>query len=352
MEGGIRTPFVAMWPGKIQPGQVSGGMVHEVDLFPTLMAAAGVPEQVPRDRAFDGVNQLEFLKGRHAQSSRESALFLAREGHLMAVKWRNWKLWYYFKTEEEPEGENLVRLFDLEVDPREETDVKDFYPWVIPVMDSLAADFEASLVQYPRVPRYADDPYQPPEKGSGSDAKIFSRSDRDVPGPRSDAIEGPDFSGSWSSTFPNASPPRRGPASESIPDLGSGWGDQITIVHSPDTLMIERTFFVPREIQPPIRYRYAMNGGTSNNPVTMGRSWPAPESTTRWDGNRLVVTTTDRFRRSLEDDWQEARTEQTLWMEYAETTPWEPSLVVETTRYGSNGEGPVTNRTTYYGGYR
>jgi arylsulfatase len=352
MEGGIRTPFVAMWPGQIEPGQVSGGMVHEVDLFPTLMAAAGAPDQVPNDRAFDGVDQLNFLKGRQAHSNRESALFLAREGHLMAVKWQNWKLWYYFKTEEEPDGENLARLFDLEVDPREETDVKDFYPWVIPVMDSLAAGFEASLVQFPRVPRYADDPYRPPEKGSGPAVQIYSRTDREAPGSRSDAIARPDFSGSWSTKFPNASPPRRGPASEPLPDLGSGWGDAFTIAHTPDTLMIERSFFVPREIQPPIRYRYALDGGPTSNPVTIGRSWPAPESIVRQDGNRLVVTTTYRFRKNREEGWQETRTVQTLWKEYANTTPWEPSLVVETTRYGPAGEGPVTNRTQYYRGYR
>lgn len=352
MEGGIRTPFVAMWPGKIPPGQVAGDMVHEVDLFPTLMAAAGIPEQVPHDRAFDGVNQLNFLMGKQAHSNRESALFLAREGHLMAVKWRNWKLWYYFKTEEEPEGENLVRLFDLEVDPREETDVKDFYPWVIPVMDSLVSVFEASLVQYPRVPRYADDPYQPPEKGSGAMVEIYSRDDRENPGSKSEAIANPDFSGSWSTEFPNASPPRKGPASEALPGLGSGWGDAITVVHKPDTLLVERTFFVPREIQPPIRYRYLLDGEMTKNVVTMGRSWPSPESIAYWNDDRLVITTSYRYRQDSRQDWQEAQTVQTLWMEYANTTPWEPSLVVETSRYGPDGTGPVTNRTVYYRGYR
>ena len=56
----------------------------------------------------------------------------------MAVKWKDWKLWYDFKTElPDPTPNNLVRLFDLRVDPREEIDVKDYYPWVISIMDSI-----------------------------------------------------------------------------------------------------------------------------------------------------------------------------------------------------------------------
>ncbi|HXV61732.1 MAG TPA: sulfatase-like hydrolase/transferase, partial [Vicinamibacteria bacterium] len=44
MEGGIRTPCVIRWPGRIPPGRVSNEIVHEVDLFPTIAAAVGAPE--------------------------------------------------------------------------------------------------------------------------------------------------------------------------------------------------------------------------------------------------------------------------------------------------------------------
>ena len=63
MEGGIRTPCLIRWPGRIPAGQVSNEIVHEIDFFPTLAAAAGAPEIVPTDRAIDGVNQLPFLEG-------------------------------------------------------------------------------------------------------------------------------------------------------------------------------------------------------------------------------------------------------------------------------------------------
>src|SRR5205085_246815 len=36
MEGGIRTPCLARWPGHIPAGRTSAELVHEVDLFPTI----------------------------------------------------------------------------------------------------------------------------------------------------------------------------------------------------------------------------------------------------------------------------------------------------------------------------
>jgi arylsulfatase len=51
MEGGIRTPCVIRWPGRIPAAQVSNDIVHEVDLFPTIAAAAGAPGIVPTVRA-------------------------------------------------------------------------------------------------------------------------------------------------------------------------------------------------------------------------------------------------------------------------------------------------------------
>ena len=353
MEGGIRTPFVAMWPSKIKPGQVSNEMMHEIDIFPTITAAAGLSEPIPKDRAFDGVNQLDFLKGKQPNSNRESAIFLARQGYAMAVKWENWKLWYYYSTEEyDPDPDNLVRLFDLNVDPREEFDMKDFYPWVIPVMDSILADYEASLIKHPRISGKAPDPYIPPILGSGEPVQVYARSDRELSKTRSKALENPNFSGAWSTKEIISTPPRRGMKPEPMPTLGSGWGDEISIVHEPDTLEIERVVFVPREKQSPVRYRFDLNGSTTENRITIGRSWPAPKSTTKWDGDRLVITTMYSFVRPKTKELGNSMVTQTLWLQPASRSPWEPTLVVETTRHAILNGKPSTNRTVYYKGYR
>lgn len=353
MEGGVRTPCVIRWPGRIPAGQVSNEIVHEVDLFPTIAAAAGAPEIVPADRTVDGVDQLPFLEGRQSVSNRTSAIFLAREGDVMAVKWRDWKLWYWFRTEmPDPDPDNKVRLFDLRVDPREEIDVKDFYPWVVSVMDGIVADYEASLVLHPRVPGGADDPYEPPPRGSGSPVAAYARTDRATLGPRSEALPDPDFSGAWSTAVLSSAPPTWRPPPPAVPDLGSGWGREIAIMQDSEHLVAERVIFVPREVQPPVRYRYALDGSETENPVTTGRTGPPPVSTAAWDGDRLVITTLHSFNDPGTGRRQRHEVRRTLWLEPGSRTPFEPSLVVETWRGGALGGPPSVNRTVYSRGYR
>ena len=352
MEGGIRTPCVIRWPGRIPAGRVSNEMVHEIDLFPTIATAVGAPEIVPDDRILDGVNQLPFLEGKEAHSRRDSALFLAREGHVMAVKWRDWKMWYLFRTELEPDSDNLLRLFDLGVDPREEIDVKDYYPWVISVMDRIVAEYEASLELHPRVPGGIDDPYTPPPRGSGSPVATYSRTDRKRLGPRSEALPNPNFSGTWSTTVLSSAPPTGEPAPPQVPSLGSGWGDRISIVHTAERLEVERVIFVPRETQPLVRYRFALDGSETENAVTMGRTGPDPVSTTAWDADRLTITTRHPFQNPDDARWLTSTVTQTLWLQPASGPPWEPSLVVETLRGGALHGPSSTTRTVYTRGYR
>lgn len=163
MEGGVRTPCVIRWPGRIPAGQVSNEIVHQVDFFPTLAAAVGAPEIVPADRPIDGVNQLPFLEGKQAHSNRTSVVYMAQGGILHAVKWRDWKFWYDFRPVPgvAPQPPTTA-LFNLRSDPKEETDIKDFNPWVMSVADSIVEEYRKSTEMYPNVPTGVDDPYIPP----------------------------------------------------------------------------------------------------------------------------------------------------------------------------------------------
>lgn len=58
-DDGIRTPMIAVWPGKIQPGQRTDAMVSWVDILPTLYAATG--QTPPED--LDGRSFLPVLLG-------------------------------------------------------------------------------------------------------------------------------------------------------------------------------------------------------------------------------------------------------------------------------------------------
>lgn len=166
MEGGIRTPCIIRWPGRIPSGRVSNEIVHEIDFFPTLAAAAGA-DIVPKDRAIDGVNQLPFLEGKQAKSNRESVIYFtgAAQMQARAVKLHDWKFYYAFQSEAgAAPAAPLMRLFHLLSDPREESDIKDANPWAESVMNKIVADFEATTARYPHVPPNAPDPYAPPKR--------------------------------------------------------------------------------------------------------------------------------------------------------------------------------------------
>jgi len=67
LEGGVRVPAMARWPGMIEPGQDPSDILHITDLFTTAARIAGALDKVPDDRITDGVDQ--------------TALFLLGSGH-------------------------------------------------------------------------------------------------------------------------------------------------------------------------------------------------------------------------------------------------------------------------------
>lgn len=160
MEGGIRTPCVIRWTGRIPAGQVSNEIVHQVDLLPTFAAAVGA-DVVPKDRAIDGVNQLPFLEGKQKTSNRESIVYFTGST-VAAVKWKDWKFHYNYTPEPRSPQPPLMRLFNLRSDPKEESDIKDVNPWAQSAFDKIVADWMATTERYPNVPTGTRDPYTPP----------------------------------------------------------------------------------------------------------------------------------------------------------------------------------------------
>ncbi len=59
-EGGIREPFVVRWPRVVKAGSKSSVPINLVDLFPTFLAAAGIP--VPAGKVLDGESLLPLMK--------------------------------------------------------------------------------------------------------------------------------------------------------------------------------------------------------------------------------------------------------------------------------------------------
>ncbi len=354
MEGGIRTPCVMRWPGHIESGRVSNDIVNEVDIFATIAAIVKSPMSAPNDRIIDGKNHLAFLEGEQTNSNRESSIVMNRAGKVMTVKWHNWKLWYHYVNESEPDSDNLTRLFDLTVDPREERDVKDYYPWVIGIMDSIVNEYEKSLIEYPRFSgnAHSDDAYLKPIAGPKELSPTYTRTDRGAVYEKPNPIANPDFSGSWSTTEITSVSPLNRVVKQKVATLGSGWGDRITIVHHAKSLEVGRVVFGPRDLQPIVTYNYALDNSTSENIITMGRGIDPLTSTTEWKGDKLAITTLFPYQNPNNGEWHKSKMVQTLWLETSKKRPWEPTLIVETYREGVLGGLSSTNRTTYTKGYR
>ena len=114
LEGGVRVPAMAWWPGVIAPGQTVGDIIDETDLFTTFARFGGTTENIPTDRIIDGIDQTAlFLKG--DTFSRRDYEFIYTGNILAAtVKGRYKRHWVGEKSELPP------AFFDLYTDPREE----------------------------------------------------------------------------------------------------------------------------------------------------------------------------------------------------------------------------------------
>jgi arylsulfatase A-like enzyme len=160
MEGGLRAPCIARWPGQIPAGWESNEIVHVVDLYATLARVAGL--SVPTDRAIDGIDQLDFFTGEKSASNREGFLFYIKT-ELRAAKWRNWKM--HVVWEEEPNsGPNHLEtpwIFNLVRDPKEETEAGIDEGWVRTPFRRMIHEFTEDLKANQPIPPGAPDAYDP-----------------------------------------------------------------------------------------------------------------------------------------------------------------------------------------------
>ncbi len=127
-EGGTRVCALANWPGRIKPGVVAGGLVHAVDLYPTLAALAGASTE--RCKPLDGVNVWDTLST-GAGSPREELVYNI-EPFRAGVRRGNWKLVWRTPLPE------VVELYDLAADPRETTSVAAQHPEIVAELKARA----------------------------------------------------------------------------------------------------------------------------------------------------------------------------------------------------------------------
>jgi len=108
-EGATRVCAFANWPGRIQPGTVDG-MIHVVDMFPTIAALAGASTEKCK-QPLDGMNVWSTIA--QGEASPRTEILYNVEPFRGAIRDGDWKLvWRTLLP-------SAVELYDLSKDPSE-----------------------------------------------------------------------------------------------------------------------------------------------------------------------------------------------------------------------------------------
>jgi arylsulfatase A-like enzyme len=192
-EGGIREPFIIRWKGVTTPGSTCNVPVINVDIFPTMLAAAGVP--VPEGKVLDGESLLPLLKG--AGALKRQAIYWHFPGYLdnpvirgreldvrtgfrtrpvSVIHKGDWNL-HLFHEEWQLDGgfeklatNHAVELYNLAEDIGERTDLAVSNP---EKRNELLSDLQAWLKATDAlIPTQPNPKYDPTAKGGGKRKKV------------------------------------------------------------------------------------------------------------------------------------------------------------------------------------
>ena len=148
LEGGMREPAIAWWPGKIAAGTVSDAMLSETDLLPTALHLAG--GKTPSDLKIDGRDIWPVLSGETQQSPHEAIYYYAGD-RLEAIRSGCWKLAIAPQSEMREIKEKIFasrespRLYDLSQDLGETTDLAALHPDIVSRLQLLVTGMDSDL---------------------------------------------------------------------------------------------------------------------------------------------------------------------------------------------------------------
>lgn len=173
-EGGYRVPCIARWPGQIPEGHVNHAPAVMMDLFSTVLNAAGVP--LPSDRTIDGRDIMGLFQG---DAPSPHPVVIGHQGQTIAtIRDDRWKLhlapardpFLRLSRREEPwvdprgpDGTTILappeqyqpsaypglrsgvapaagQLFDLRADPGEQVDVAEQHPEIVSRLRSALSE--------------------------------------------------------------------------------------------------------------------------------------------------------------------------------------------------------------------
>lgn len=129
-EGGIRTPFIARWPGKIKAGVTSDLVAVFYDILPTLCDISGAE----KPKEIDGQSIVPTLLG-NGEQNKHGFLYweFPAYGGQQAVRMVDWK----GVRQALNKGKVVTELYNLKDDIGEKTDLAEKHPEILGQIEEI-----------------------------------------------------------------------------------------------------------------------------------------------------------------------------------------------------------------------
>ena len=149
MEGGMRVPMIARWPGQIPAGKTCDQLATTMDVLPTFCRLAGA--KLP-EKKIDGHDMGDLLMGKPDATSAYEAFYYYRRRQLQAIRVGDLK--YHLPLENtfpnwttaSKSGKGRpARLVQVEKDRSEKVDVSQAFPGKVKEFEALAKRISQEL---------------------------------------------------------------------------------------------------------------------------------------------------------------------------------------------------------------
>jgi arylsulfatase A len=141
-EGGIRTPMLVRWPGKVKAGSKNDIVTAFWDLMPTFADISRAEIPVP----IDGISFLPSLLGKKQKGHDYLYWEFHEQGGKMAVRMGNWKA-VKLNIDKMPVGE--TELYDLSADIGETNNIASSRPDIVEKMEEIMKEEHTPSVDFP-----------------------------------------------------------------------------------------------------------------------------------------------------------------------------------------------------------
>ena len=136
-EGGTRAVGLANWPGHVKAGITVNGLVHAVDMFPTLAGLAGA--STAKCKPLDGMDLWPAIS--EDQPSPRTEIIYNIEPFRAGIRQGDWKLVWRAPLP------SSVELYNLAEDPSEKTDLAGQHPEKVIDLQKRANELAATMAK-------------------------------------------------------------------------------------------------------------------------------------------------------------------------------------------------------------